>query len=556
MTALQNPRLRILNVGSSAMLAETEDLSTAMGLASAVTSAREQKDSVFSSITQIVPAARSVLIQYNPAQASKADLSAALRHLDTRTVAKRTTKTVTIPVLYNGDDLQDVARLLHVSPTAVVARHTQHPWEAAFVGFAPGFAYLTGGDPLFDVPRRSSPRLKVPSGSVGLAGTFSGVYPRRSSGGWQLIGTTTLPMWDERHDPPATIQPGDTVRFRAVREQVTAGAAAGDDRGSTAGSHKIPAPVGGKREPLRDAGSSLRVKQTGLLAIFEDDGRTAAAMGVTGSGSADRLSAHLANALAGNSPADPVIEVTGDVKLAACSDVVLAIAGAPVPVIIHGDHGLQTSVASQEPFLLRTGENLEIGVPRSGMRDYLALQGGFAVNRVLGSAATDTMAHIGPRPLRPGDMLVCAHRPHRTVGSPVPWPKLPLSGKLIELEVTLGPRDEWFTARSIHALLSETWHVTPQSNRVGLRLHGERALERRHMGELASEGTVPGAVEIPNDGQPVLFLCDQPVTGGYPVIAVLTPRSRMLAAQLPPGALIRFTLADDDGRNKWKELTR
>jgi KipI family sensor histidine kinase inhibitor len=123
---------------------------------------------------------------------------------------------VELDVVYDGPDLEEVARLSGLTPDEVVAVHTATPLRVGFGGFAPGFAYLVGGDQRLHVPRRSEPRTRVPAGSVALAGEFSGVYPRESPGGWQLIGHTDAVLWDVDHDPPALLTPGHTVRFRAV----------------------------------------------------------------------------------------------------------------------------------------------------------------------------------------------------------------------------------------------------------------------------------------------------------------------------------------------------
>ncbi|MEV5002862.1 5-oxoprolinase subunit B family protein [Nocardioides sp. LML1-1-1.1] len=120
-----------------------------------------------------------------------------------------------VPVTYDGADLADVAALTGLTPGEVVAAHTRTPWRVAFGGFAPGFAYLVGGDPRLHVPRRAQPRTTVPAGSVGLAGEFSGIYPRASPGGWQLLGRTGLVLWDLDRDPPALLTAGLTVRFEA-----------------------------------------------------------------------------------------------------------------------------------------------------------------------------------------------------------------------------------------------------------------------------------------------------------------------------------------------------
>jgi len=123
---------------------------------------------------------------------------------------------VDIPVVYDGADLDDVARFTGLTRSEVIEAHMGTPWTVAFGGFAPGFSYLVGGDPRLQVPRRESPRNRVPAGSVGLAGEFSGVYPRESPGGWQLLGRTELAMWDTKREPPALLTAGMTVRFVAA----------------------------------------------------------------------------------------------------------------------------------------------------------------------------------------------------------------------------------------------------------------------------------------------------------------------------------------------------
>lgn len=158
---------------------------------------------------EAVLGARSVLLRGEPA---------ALRSLVGRTSPAGLTAAldgpeIEISVVYDGADLDDVARHTGLSADEVVAAHTGTPWTVAFGGFAPGFSYLVGGDPRLHVPRRESPRGRVPAGSVGLAGEFSGIYPRESPGGWQLVGRTDLTMWDTAREEPALLTAGMTVRF-------------------------------------------------------------------------------------------------------------------------------------------------------------------------------------------------------------------------------------------------------------------------------------------------------------------------------------------------------
>lgn len=201
---------RFLRCGREAVLVEVGDLGEALALYASLSAAK------LPGVTDLVPAARTVLIHLDPAVTGPDEVRAAVEGLDTPDAVAARPAAVRIPVVYDGPDLADVARSLGFSAEEVVARHTGTPWTVAFTGFAPGFGYLTGGDPVFDVPRRESPRTRVPAGSVGLAGRFSGVYPTDSPGGWQLIGRTGERMWDLDRAEPALLVPGAAVTFEAA----------------------------------------------------------------------------------------------------------------------------------------------------------------------------------------------------------------------------------------------------------------------------------------------------------------------------------------------------
>ncbi len=202
---------RILVVGDTGLLVELDELPVVLALAAAVRAAPP------SGLIDVVPAARTVLLVFTPGT----DLGAAGRavlelRLDPEAEdAVASTEPVQIDVVYDGPDLDEVGTLTGLGADGVVAAHTGSEWRVAFGGFAPGFAYLVGGDERLDVARRAEPRTTVPAGSVGLAGEYSGVYPRSSPGGWQLIGRTDAELWNEQRG--ALLQPGGTVRFRAIR---------------------------------------------------------------------------------------------------------------------------------------------------------------------------------------------------------------------------------------------------------------------------------------------------------------------------------------------------
>lgn len=203
--------LRFLRCGREAVLAEVDDLDAALALYAAL------RDAELPGIVDLVPAARTVLIRLDPAVTSPAAVREATAVLEPGGPGRAEAGTVEIPVVYDGPDLAEVAGHLGITEDEVVSRHTGARWTVAFAGFAPGFGYLTGDDSTLDVPRRSTPRTRIPAGSVGLAGRFSGVYPADSPGGWQLIGSTTEHMWDLSRPEPALLVPGVRVVFKAVR---------------------------------------------------------------------------------------------------------------------------------------------------------------------------------------------------------------------------------------------------------------------------------------------------------------------------------------------------
>ncbi len=201
--------MRLLPCGDHAILVEVEDASQRRRLDATL---RRQP---LPHVVEHVPAARTVLVRVE----SPSDLAAVaerLRSLDLLAddgAASSEHDVLRIEVRYDGPDLADVARHLGVEPAVVVTRHTGQQWTVEFCGFAPGFGYLVGDDASLDVPRRDSPRTRIPSGSVGLAGPYTGVYPRPSPGGWQIVGTTDAATWDAHRDPPALLVPGRRVEF-------------------------------------------------------------------------------------------------------------------------------------------------------------------------------------------------------------------------------------------------------------------------------------------------------------------------------------------------------
>ncbi len=429
---------------------------------------------------------------------------------------------VTIDTVYNGEDLAEVARLTGLDVDGVVRAHTRQEWEVAFVGFAPGFAYLRGQDSVLHVPRRTTPRVRVPAGAVALAGHFSAIYPRASPGGWQLIGHTGTPLWSLDRQPPMRLQAGSRVRFRAVRDRV-----------------ELTEPERPSLAQRAPGAPGLRVLAPGLQSLIEDAGREGlSAWGVSRSGAADRGSLRQANRLVGNPSRSAVVEnAGGGLIVQAIGEMVVAVTGAGVPLtLLTATEDVEAPRGT--PFVMHDGDVLEVGPPRAGFRAYLAVRGGIDAPEVLGSRSTDTLSGLGVPSLAANVELPIGPAPRDAVAAPEPPATVPGWG-IIELDLVLGPDVDWFDAAGVAAFLAEEWTVTPQSNRVGVRLAG-RPMARRRDGELESQGLVPGAVQIPPSGQPVLFLADHPATGGYPVIGVVADHHLDRVAQLPIGAVVRF----------------
>jgi KipI family sensor histidine kinase inhibitor len=199
--------VRLLPCGRRAVLVELDDV---LGFQAALTQSPPD------GVVELVPAARTLLVRFDPSVTNAERLGALLRQVSPVDGVAAGAGEAVIPVVYDGEDLADVAAETGLSVASLISRHTAGTYVSAFCGFAPGFAYLTGSDPALHVPRRSSPRTRIPAGSVAIAGEYSAVYPSASPGGWRLLGRTEVPVWDVERDPPNLLPPGTRVRFTAV----------------------------------------------------------------------------------------------------------------------------------------------------------------------------------------------------------------------------------------------------------------------------------------------------------------------------------------------------
>lgn len=446
------------------------------------------------------------------------------------TGSDRQRREVWIPVLYGGTfgpDLLDVTRHTGVAADEVVRRHAATRYVVGALGFAPGFGFLIGLPPELATPRRPMPRLRITPGSVGIGGRQTGVYSLPTPGGWSLIGRTPLTLFDPARRPASLLATGDVVRFEPIDRKRFAELAAREP--------KQPAPE--HRKPVRRPG--IAVLDPGLQTTVQDLGRWGQGrIGVSPGGAADRGALVAGNRLLGNDDDAAALEMTRiGPRLRFLLPTRIALTGADLGARLGNMRLLPGSVRA-----VRAGEELSFDrdvVPR-GFRAWLCVAGGITVPLVMGSRSTDQAARIGGldgRPMAAGDHLPIGrsgplaarrYRPTR----PDPFRRDPL-------RVVRGPEQDRFDEHTWRLFLTSAFTVSPQSNRVGLRLDGP-PLSLIGGADIISSGMVTGTIQITGDGQPIVMLPARATVGGYPRIATVIAADLDRLGQLAPGDTVRF----------------
>lgn len=280
--------------------------------------------------------------------------------------------------------------------------------------------------------------------------------------------------------------------------------------------------------------ATMEVLRAGALTTLQDAGRPGMAhLALARSGSLDPGARRLANRLVGNVEDQAVLETTLDgVALRVSADRYVAVTGAPCDVLRDG-----VPQGHSMPFLLRARQVLDVGSATSGVRSYVAVGGGIVAEPVLGSVSWDSLSRTGRPPLRRGERLTLGAASRGP--APVDFMPLAVPERHSSLRLVLGPRHDWLTERALVLLATEPWSITSESDRVGIRLEGPH-LELSHGGELVSEGIAQGALQVPPDGRPILFLADHPTTGGYPVVGSVVQADMAKLAQARPGTTVSF----------------
>jgi KipI family sensor histidine kinase inhibitor len=521
--------LRIAAVGDRALAAYPDDADDAGASARVRALDRALRDGPFDGFVESVPSVRSLLVLFDPDVVSAARAGEALDGLPAAAEAPDAGTLHLVPTRYGGEDgpdLSEVASACGLSQDAFVARHSEREYRALMLGFRPGFAYLGWLPEELRTRRRATPRVRVPAGSVAVAALQTAIYPSGSAGGWNLIGRASIDLFDPSRDPPVRIGADDRVRFVPTRDAI--------------------AEPGARASSAPWAEPALEVLDGGLATTVQDGGRAGhRRFGVAPAGALDLPAAVAANAAAGNPPDRAVLECTVvGPALRFLRPVRFAVAGADLGAVLErqdlGDWPVPPAIA----VLARPGNVLRFTGRVRGCRAYVAFAGGLDVPMLMGSRSTDLTAGFGGhegRALRAGDALAVAAPGAERIGARVrDW----IGGdETIAVRVVPGPQADHFAPATFERFLAVEWTVATTSDRAACRLAGPR-LEHAGPDEISSEGMVPGSIQVPPDGQPIVMLADGPTTGGYPRIAtVVTADLALLAQALPGSGRVRFRVS-------------
>ena len=522
---------RVREAGDSALLLESDAVIDPDVNARILAIATIVREAGIPGVRAVVPTYRSVAVFFDPLVTDVALVAHVLKEAEhaRHSQVQVTPRTIEVPVVYGGEqgpDLEQVGARTGISVQEVVERHASRSYRVYMLGFLPGFAYMGIIDDAIAAPRRQTPRVRVPAGSVGIAGHQTGIYPRDSPGGWQLIGRTPLDVFDPARTPASLFSPGDLIRFRPVTSWTPTSVGAPAHKTTTSASR---------------TGRHFTVIKPGLLTTVQDVGRWShQAFGVPVSGPMDDVSYRLANLIVGNPSGAAVLEATVvGPELRMDTETIIAVTGADLGATLDGTPmPLNGAVHCPAGCVIRCGER------RNGARAYIAFDGGIATPPTLGSRATHVVSELGGiagRAVKAGDVIPLGPR---TPLTPRPKPRAiaPTAMGGARLRVLLGPQDEYFAPAAVETLQRTRFTITSQSDRMGYRLAGRARIERAAQQEMISDATFIGAIQVPPSGDPILLMADRQTTGGYPQIATVITADLPLAGQLAPGDWVEFQL--------------
>jgi len=478
-----------------------------------------------------IPGARTLFCEFDPLRVSHEAIRRAIESAapaaDVGAGAGPAPRVHRIPVRYGeeageaGADLRALAGAAGMDEAGFASLHASAGYRVAFLGFAPGFAYLTGLPEALRFPRLPTPRTRVPAGSLAIAGPYSGIYPNAGPGGWNLIGSAAARLFDPRRDPPALLLPGDRVIFDPLGSEVEEDSARREEKERSVPS--VSASEDSPGDPI------LRVESPGLWSGVCGAPRPGAgAVGAPPGGAMDLASLSTGNRALGNASGTAALEIVlsgpGPI-LEAMAGLVAVLSGAPCEAILDG-----AVLGQGVPFSMTPGQRLSIRPGRTGARAYLCVAGGFAEPRPflppVRIAAGDLLVRSGSDPEVKSVRLA---RPQDLSADPV-------------VRIVLGSQAERFSPRGVSLILESSYRVSSASDRRGVRLEGPSVEAEASLGgaEIPSEGTALGAIQVPAGGQPIVLGPDRPITGGYAKIGTVISADFPILAQARPGSSVRF----------------
>jgi KipI family sensor histidine kinase inhibitor len=509
-------KVELRDVSEGSVLAEFPDAGEVDANRAAVALAERLSARRPRGILDAIPGARTLFVVFDPTATDREALSKRLRRIGEQPASSPPeSRLFRIPVAYGGEtglDLPLLARDRGMDPEDLVRRHAAAEYTVAFLGFSPGFAYLTGLPPELASARRESPRPRVPAGSVAIGGEYTAIYPTESPGGWRLIGRSPVRFFEPAANPPALLRPGDRVRFERIDGEELERRLAKISTRENASAVVEGDPLFGTISP-------------GLFTSAQGGPRFGlGASGVPAGGAMDLAALQRGNAILGNPPGAAALEMTlSGPELRVFADALVCVTGADLQARWNG-----TGVALEIPFEVKAGDHLVFGHARSGARAYLCVQGGLVERRpgepLRRIARGDVVVRSGPAAGRrpPGWQAANIER----------------DGNL-DLRVLAGPQAVFFSGSAAELFFSATYRISPVSDRRGIRLDGP-PLELRRPPDIAPEGTALGSIQVPASGLPIVLGPDRPVTGGYAKIGTVIARDWPLLAQAPPGTAVRF----------------
>lgn len=423
---------------------------------------------------------------------------------------------VRVPVCFEDEyapDLEEICRLKSISKEQFISFYTKKQYHVYMLGFLPGFAYMGEVDSQIAVGRKSTPRLKVSAGSVGIAANQTGVYPMDSPGGWQIVGRTPLKLVDFKKKSPFLFKAGDQVQFYPIlsaefeqmKEQTSV-------------------------EEVLEMEENILVLKPGVYSVFQDFGRKGCrAQGVPVSGAQDKLSHIIANALVGNSSDKTTLEVTmGGLSLLFKKSTTIAVTGFGNVFVNEKQKELNTIISIQKD------DVLDIRFDGKGLRSYIAVSGGFVVEKVLGSSSTSTNAGIGKILSKQQKIFIGKEKlSNHQAGLSIK--------KQSRRVIRIMPANELklLTQDSRERLTNEPFTISNRCDRMGILLESERLSLIKPI-EMLSTAVVPGTMQLTPDGKIIILMNDCQTTGGYPRIGQVAAADMNKLAQVIPGEKVFF----------------